>query len=435
MVKKYLKLILLFILLGMTLAFSRRSNIIFTLIITAIYFIAVILNKLVHRNKNEITIPEIHTLNTKYLSIVLSILVFIISMITYRNVLPLKENIYESLIILIINLLITYPIRPNIFSKELDIYDISCTKTIVSEQIPSLADIVFLNNMGINLIIFNKRSVPKKISMYFEKVIPSKIKNHKDENLYITEYKKEDVNKALKTNTLYAEDVTESLLLVKKSRGLVDNLIRAIKMNDIMSYSLSLLIIIPLLYGFPQLFNNRLLLVLFLIINIICNFLISKTTFDYDVYTRKPRSLKDKIFTKQEVLFNIFSILAIFICVSTIYMAALSKGATFIGATSICLIIYLLSFAVIYLIHYSESLAIINFFKILKNLYSIIIIALVLILTIVIKYIPFIEVQAIGWNNYRSSLLLAIICTIWYDLTKIARYFKKRKKDRYVETN
>ena len=116
-------------------------------------------------------------------------------------------------------------------------------------------------------------------------------------------------------------------------------------------------------------------------------------------------------------------------------MAALSKGAMFIGATSICLIIYLLSFAVIYLIHYSESLAIINFFKILKNLYSIIIIVLLLIVTIVIKYIPFIEVQAIGWNNYRSSLLLAIICTIWYDLTKIARYFKKRKKDRYVETN
>ncbi len=433
MVNKYFKLFLLFILLGMTIAFQEQ-NLFFVLIITIIYFLITLLNKIINKNKKETTIPETKYHKTKYIAIALSIVVFVINFFLYRNTLPIKENITLSLIMFIINLLITYPINPSIFTNKDNIYNLSCTKTIISETIPSLADLIFLNNMGIDLIIFNKKALPKHLSIYFKEVSTTNIKKNKG-NLYITKYIKEDIKKLTTEDSIFTKDLTDTLYTIKESRGIVDNLIRAIKINDIISYSLSFLIIVPLLYGFPYLFNNNLLLLLAIIISIINNYLLPKVSYDYDIYRRLPRSKKDSIFTKQEILFDIFSIIAIVICISTIYMATVSKGAALFGASSICLNIFFLLYLMLILIHYSESLAIINMFKIFTNIYFFIIVLLLILLTILIKNIPLIDIKSIGFINYRTTIILAIICTVWYDLTKIARYLKNRKKEHYVETN
>ena len=432
MVKKYFKLFLLFILLGLFLAFAKRTSIIFVLIITSIYFVITLIDHVLKRS--TITIPEKNRYNAKYISYLLSFILFITCFFINKDALSLKSNLYESLSLFIVNLLITYPINPKHYTNIDDTYNISSTNRIISETIPTEEEIETLNKMGIRIIIFNKKNLPKKLSSYFKEASISDIKKNKNHNLYLQEPIRE-INKYLNGSTIYTNDFYYTINNVKDSRGIVDNLILTIKINDIASYSLSLILLVTLLYGFPQIFNNYLLLLIVLVFKFLNTYFLPNIAYDYDIYNRRPRPLEDKIFTKQEIMFNIFEIIAILICISTIFMATLSSGATVFSAASICLNIYFYCLLFIILIHYSESLTIINVFKIFKNIFAIIMLLLLIVLTIVIYKVPLINIQSIGWNNYYSSIILAIICTIWFDITKIARYLKNRKKEEYVKNN
>ena len=78
MLKKYLRMILLFILFGLTLAFSNKTNIIYMLIITGSYFLITIIYTLIKLNRFSLIIPEKNQPRTKLLSIILSLIIMII---------------------------------------------------------------------------------------------------------------------------------------------------------------------------------------------------------------------------------------------------------------------------------------------------------------------------------------------------------------------
>ena len=148
---------------------------------------------------------------------------------------------------------------------------------------------------------------------------------------------------------------------------------------------------------------------------------------DYDVLRRKPRIIEDKIFTGQEIMFNILSIIAIILGSSIIYMSTLTAGSSQQLSMSLVLNIYLYSYIFIILINLSESLTIINIFKSLKDLCTLTIILLLIIISLIMWYLPLLGISRLNFLNYRSCIIIALIITIWFDITKIARYFRRKK--------
>lgn len=431
MFKKYLKVYLLFNLLGLTLAFHSKKDIIFILIITAIYFLTTLIYRLINKNKYEVTIPRNNQSIAINISIIMSLVVFIISFIYNRASLPLKINLIESFYLFIINILLTYPINPTKYTTDKDIYNISCTRTIISEEIPSIQELSILKDAGINIILFNKKELPSNISKSFKEIdIKDLDYKQKKNNLHIKTFTKKDINKNNNHSTyLYVEkDLTKNINNIFRCRGIIDNLIRTININAILSYSLSALIIIPLILGFPQIFNNNLIIITCLLFHVLNTYLIPHIESDYDVIRRQPRNLNDKLFTPQELVLIVLEIIGIIIGVSLIYMSTLTAESTYKLASTIAFNIYLFCYLFIILIHLSESLTIINLFKIFRNIYSLLTILIIILFTILIWYIPNLELKLLGIINYRSTIIMAIIATIWFDITKLARYLKTRKK-------
>jgi magnesium-transporting ATPase (P-type) len=194
-----------------------------------------------------------------------------------------------------------------------------------------------------------------------------------------------------------------------------------------MSYSLSILLIVPVIFGFPLLFEKNLLLAIVLLKQFLNIYLIPNMERDYDVLRRRPRTIEDKIFTGQEIIFNILSIIAIVIGASVIYMSTLTVGANQNLSMSLVLNIYLYSYIFIILVNLSESLTIINIFKSLKDLCTLTIILLLIAASFAVWYLPLLSVSKLNLMNYRSCIIVALITTIWFDITKIARYFRRKK--------
>ena len=429
MLKKYLRMILLFILFGLTLAFSNKTNIIYMLIITGSYFLITIIYTLIKLNRFSLIIPEKNQPRTKLLSIILSLIIMIIFFIINRSSLSLTNNIVESLSIFIINIILTYPINPIKYTNEDNVYKTSCTNTILTETIPTPEELTTLKKLGITIIIFNKKELPETISSSFKEVSIKSINTRlKKYNLHIKEFTKKDINKINNLSTyLYTKKITDTIAYICKSRGEVDNLVRTIKINDIISYSLSLLLIVPIIFGFPPLFEKNLLLAIVLLKQFLNIYLIPNMERDYDVLRRKPRIIEDKIFTGQEIMFNILSIIAIVLGSSIIYMSTLTAGSSQQLSMSLVLNIYLYSYIFIILINLSESLTIINIFKSLKDLCTLTIILLLIIISLIMWYLPLLGISRLNFLNYRSCIIIALIITIWFDITKIARYFRRKK--------
>ena len=429
MLKKYFRMILLFILFGLTLAFSNKTNIIYVLIITGAYFLITVIYTLIKLNRFSLVIPEKNQPRTKLISIILSLIIMITFFILNRSSLSLTDNIVESLSMFIINLILTFPINPIKYTVEDNVYITSCTNTILTETIPTKEELDSLKKLGITVIVFSKKELPETIASSFKEVSIKSINTRlKKYNLHIKEYTKKEINKINNLSTyLYTKNITNSITSICKSRGEVDNLVRTIKINDIISYSLSILLIVPVIFGFPPIFEKNLLLALVLLKQFLNIYLIPNMERDYDVLRRKPRTIEDKIFTGQEIIFNVFSIIAIVLGASIIYMSTLTAGSNQTLSMSLVLNIYLYSYIFIILINLSESLTIINLFKSLKDLCTLTIILLLIILSLVMWYLPLLNINRLNFVNYRSCIIIALIITIWFDITKIARYFRRKK--------
>ncbi len=431
MLKKYFRIILLFILFGLTLAFSNKTNIIFMSIIAGAYFIITIIYHLIKFNRFYLIIPEKNRINTRYISIILSLIIALFFFIINSSSLSRIDNIVESLSILLINLLLTYPINPIKFTLEDNTFITSCTNTILTESIPTEEELKLLKKLGITIIVFSKKNLPDNIASSFKEVSIKSINTRlKQYNLHIKEFTKKEINKinSLSTYLYTKNNITESINSIIKSRGYVDNIERTIKINDIVSYSLSLLLIVPVIFGFPTLFNKNILLAIILLKQFLNIYLIPNMERDYDVLRRKPLPIESKIFSGQEITFNILSILAIVLGTSIIYMSTLTSGASNELASSIALNIYLYSYIFLVIVNLSESLTIINIFKTLKDICTLTIVLLLIIFSIAIWYIPTLDIVKLNLINYRSSIIVALIITIWFDITKIARYFRRRKR-------
>ena len=431
MLKKYFRIILLFILFGLTLAFSNKTNIIFMSIIAGAYFIITIIYHLIKFNRFYLIIPEKNRINTRYISIILSLIIALFFFIINSSSLSRIDNIVESLSILLINLLLTYPINPIKFTLEDNTFITSCTNTILTESIPTEEELKLLKKLGITIIVFSKKNLPDNIASSFKEVSIKSINTRlKQYNLHIKEFTKKEINKinTLSTYLYTKNNITESINSIIKSRGYVDNIERTIKINDIVSYSLSLLLIVPVIFGFPTLFNKNILLAIILLKQFLNIYLIPNMERDYDVLRRKPLPIESKIFSSKEITFNILSILAIVLGTSIIYMSTLTSGASNELASSIALNIYLYSYIFLVIVNLSESLTVINIFKTLKDICTLTIVLLLIIFSIAIWYIPTLDIVKLNLINYRSSIIVALIITIWFDITKIARYFRRRKR-------
>ena len=429
MLKIYFRLILLFILFGLTLAFSTKTNIIYTLIILGSYFLITIIYDLLKLNRFTLKIPEKNQINTKYISLILSIIIMILFFIINRQSLSIKENIFESLSFFLINLMLTYPINPVKYTIEDNVYNTSCTNTILTEAFPTKEELTTLKKMGINVVVFSKKNIPDDLASSFKDVSIKSINTRlKQYNLHIKEFTKKEINSINISPTYFytKNNISEAINSIGKSRGYVDNLVRTIKINDIISFSLSLLLIAPVLFGFPSLFKKNIILAIILLKQFLNIYLIPNMERDYDVLRRKPLPLDSKILTAQEIVFNILSILAITIGSSIIYMSTLTSGASNELSLSLALNIYLYSYIFLIIVNTSESLSIINLFKAIKDLCSLTIILLIIGFSIAIWYLPTLEIPKLNFINYRSCIIVALIITIWFDITKIARSLKRK---------
>ena len=359
-------------------------------------------------NKNYIIIKTNKLIrNIIIITIIVSILTIIINL--FHN--DIKSSLINTLNIIILCLpLSLITIKNNATNLDEKYCHI---KTIITQKIYTSKEIKELNKAGINIIICTKKNTKLKIKT----ITPEEYKESmSNKNLII----KTDDIKLIKPNNQIIIDKEENIFnKIKTARGIHDNYLRTIKINIITYIPLILSHIILQLLSFPLSYLTSIIIIYKIITIITSIYIINKLPYDTDIMERKTTK-ETEIISKQEILLSIFESLLLFIGITFTYMylMILSDFNTASNVSiSVFYTMYLYAILFITIINISEKAFVINLIKSLKNIRMIIYIILIIILSIIMC-----KIYYFNKTNYFGSILFALIFTLPYEITKLARY-------------
>ncbi len=231
--------------------------------------------------------------------------------------------------------------------------------------------------------------------------------------------------------TLVLEDDTnikETYNNIKDSRGKIDNLLRANKIKNILFISLLLTIILLHIFDFKTSFSLDYLTIT-IILCMIVSYLSLLFPYDSDIMKRKPLYKNNQLTSKEDIFFNIISIVSISIGSTLIYMYLIANQIEVTDAMPYLYTSILLSnlFTIIYL--YSERISILNFILSFKCL------VMLIIYLFYIFYIYIYLTKPIIWINILIIVIINIIIIYWQDMIKLFRYLTIRKSDKNAKNN
>ena len=411
-----------------------QCNLILSMILLAI----IITIKIYNYKKNPIINKEsIIYKKEKKIIIILTIISFIIliaSLICNKliNNYSLLNNILSSLTMFVLTLPISIFNLFNTYFKDEKEY--CYTKTIVTTDIPSKKILNKYKKSHINLVIVTNKDTNLNLPVLEPKEIS--IKNiHKNIIIKSKSYKNILKKYQEKTIALYSDDLNNTYKDIIKSRGVCDNYFRAIKYNLITYISLVFSIIfvnyvmqLPFTYTLSLALLSKLLTTYFSLTTY------KKMKYDNDIETRKVRESNIYLY-KEEKLLILFQTIPIIIAISLIYTYLMASGASqqFINTTFYLMIIF--SNIMLTIVNISESITFINILKIFKDIYIIIYIITLAIISILIYYLDIFQTKQITYSNVLACLIISIIFTISFDIIKLARYTSMKGTKKHGNKN
>ena len=397
------------------------------MIVSIIILVIIIFLEMINCKKYpEKTTGELHNKYKKLLkklyilSIIAFIIIFIIGIISEGFSL---KTIIDAISFLIITLPLSLNHLYNIcFEND---KHIEYTKTIVTNKFYSIKDIKKLNKAGINVIILSSKKTDLKLKTITEKEIPtSKLNKNliiKTTNLNIIEHNEDFYYD-------FSEENTINLLTL--SRGKHDNFIRTIKFN----ITTNIILIVPYIFfhiiGFPITYKLSFALSYKLIMILISNYLYPKLPYDTDIMDRSVKP-KEILIGKQELSLSIIQSFLVIFALTIPYMYLLASGATIELVNTIFLIGFTYSLLFITIINLSEKLFILNLIQCFKSIKLTMMIITTILMSLFIYFIPLFNTKPISLQNYISTILIVLIFTLIFDITKFARYTttKRSKKN------
>ena len=390
--------------------------ILLTIIVTKIY----ISHKYQHVYKKDLY-QQTHKINIFLYC--LSFLIFIISL--FLN----AHQDLSSLNIILNSLAIAFiPLPLSINTLYLTTFKeeekISHVKTIVT-NIYNHKLIKKFNKAGLNVIILTTKNLKTKLDTISEEEVNNRyLKKNiiiKTNNLSLLD----DLNKL----TTYYEfnNLEAAYEKIYNARGIADNYLRTIKYNINTYLPLLICYIIFNIAGFPTI-NNLLLILLLKVYTIIISELVYKQMpYDTDIATRKPKPTSVFI-GRQEIFLTIIESFCIAFAISAPYMYTLSQGAS----NNLANTIYFISFIYVNIFMtyslFSEHNILYNIFKSLKNIRLDLYVLISILITIGFNFFTYFTTRNIGLKNYFSSLIIALVPILFFELTKFARFTTTRKK-------
>lgn len=395
------------------------------IILSTIFLILIIILKIINYKKHPSLNKESNLYKSekklcKILTIITLILIpFILIINKLLNNYDLLNNILNtiSLILLVLPISINNLYNTYITNEEQNLY----TKTIITTKEISKKLLQKINKAHINVVIITKKETKLNLPIINEEDLTIKtlrkniiINSNKHKNI-ISKYNK-------KLNFIYTEEVEETYNDIMNSRGVCDNYIRTIKYNIIINSSLLLTMFFVnyiMLFPFPYTLSLTLLIKLILLTT--SHYIYKKLPYDTDINTRTIRNENTFIY-KQEKFLMIFQTVLIMIGLSLPYMYFLALGTTFTFANTVMFITFIFTNLFLTLVNLSEEFTIKNIIKIVKSIPLIIYTLVLTIISITIYYLPVFQTEHIGIRNIIASIVVAMIFTIIYDITKFARY-------------
>ena len=312
--------------------------------------------------------------------------------------------------------------------------DQGITKNIIYIPITISVLALPLNSIELYKIYFKdeeKYTYIKKI-ITKEKITKELEKKYKLANIIITDDKKQITND---NTTIECNKKLDKLYeKIMNARSLHNRYINTIEYNYRTLGPLLITYILLAIIRFPIEYYLSLSLSLKLYTIISSNILYMKLPYDKDVETRLPKPL-NMFIEKQEILFILIEILALVfgICIVYMYLLLINGAMRILNTIFITIFIYCNIFTT--LVHFSESPLYKNIIKAIINIRFIIYLLISILFTIMINYVYIFNTIKMGLKNYSSSIIVAFICSISYELIKLARYTTVKGVKKNVKNN
>lgn len=294
-------------------------------------------------------------------------------------------------------------------------------KTIITEENISKKTLKKFNQAGINLIIYNQEDNTLNLPEFQpNEIVLEKIKK----NIFVKNMNQEVLKKISNNSFCLKTSANESLNLIYnkiyENRKGLDILTKTIKYNFLTYFPLILTYFFLNLMSFPINYSLALSLFIKLLTTIFSNYLYIKFPEDNDIMTRKP-IINNKYISKQEIFLLLLQSMFIFFGSNLIYIYLLTSGANLKVTLSIFLIIIIYSNIFIKYILLTEKNFFYNLSYFIKNKYILIYTLFMILFTIFLNFCNIFNTVNIGIQNYFACIFIAFICSIIYEVTKIAR--------------
>lgn len=422
-----LLILLLFIIGFIEILFSLKQAI-FVFIIIIFYLISFSFLK----NKKTLELEFIKAKKTTLFSIILSLISSCIYILATINSLSFKD----SFVFLLSNFIFitSYVCSIPKFSKlDYNYHKYSKLNTIIFTGTITENFLIIIkkyHQIGINLILTNKESITPKLKKYFRQVDQTKIKNTLlDKNIHLINFDEKKLKNSLKNkNVIKCHSYNQLNKLYNKivsSRVIVNQIINTLKTSFVLILPIILANIIMPIIGFPLPFNSNLLLILSVFNHLFFCYILPNFPFSSLLNFNFP-----KLFSNEEKIFIIIQAFNVFFALTVSYMSSLVSEVTYQISLSICIITYLYAILFIIFQNLSEKATILNVLTNLNNKIVLITFFLILVLPYLFSKISILNLEIPNINNYLRCIIIAFIFTIWFDLIKIAKFTKLRKKEK-----
>ncbi len=270
----------------------------------------------------------------------------------------------------------------------------------------------------INRIIFTKKA----------KIDTNLIDKYKRAGFIIDSQNKYDIDEtSLVANNI--KDLENYYFEIEKNRIKYENLVRSRKYQLVSSFIIPLIITFIFVFQIPNPLNNTILLTTYFLLSITNIFLSVFLPSEQDIMERNPRKPNDTLFSKEEKLFIIVNIFSTLIAITIPYMIILYSTENTVITSYVFIVSLIITNLINVAYHLNDSLTVINLIKYIFNkIYmSIIITSLT---TFIIMHQFYDKYNLFKPINYLKLVIIIIIAIGWEDIIKIARFTKKRKRDK-----